>query len=92
MWQGCRRKQFARLPLFQLSPSPLAHAIFEHPPSSPPSICCCLPIPVILTHLPPQVICYGMSINIVEVTWKSKLKLAFPNPNDYSEFMGAFSS
>ena len=38
------------------------------------------------------VIAYGMSINIVEVSWKSKLKAAFPNPNDYSEFMGAFST
>lgn len=27
------------------------------------------------------VIGYGMSINIIEVTWKSKLKAAFPNPN-----------
>ena len=33
-----------------------------------------------------------MSINIVEVSWKAKLKEAFPNPNDYSEFMGAFST
>ena len=33
-----------------------------------------------------------MSINIVEVTWKSKLKAAFPDPNDYSAFMGNFSS
>ena len=38
------------------------------------------------------VIGYGMSINIVEVSWKSKLKAQFPNPNDYSEFMGAFSA
>jgi AAA family ATP:ADP antiporter len=38
------------------------------------------------------VIAYGMSINIVEVSWKSKLKAQFPNPNDYSEFMGAFSA
>jgi AAA family ATP:ADP antiporter len=38
------------------------------------------------------VIAYGMSINIVEVTWKGKLKQAFPDPNDYSSFMGAFSS
>jgi AAA family ATP:ADP antiporter len=38
------------------------------------------------------VIGYGMSINIVEVSWKAKLKAAFPNPNDYSEFMGAFST
>ena len=26
------------------------------------------------------------------MSWKSKLKAAFPNPNDYSEFMGAFSA
>merc|ERR1719258_176416 len=38
------------------------------------------------------VIAYGMSINIVEVSWKGKLKQAFPDPNDYSSFMGAFSS
>jgi len=38
------------------------------------------------------VIAYGMSINIVEVTWKSSLKTAFPDPNDYSKFMGNFSS
>lgn len=38
------------------------------------------------------VISYGMCINIVEVTWKSKLKLAFPDPNAYSAFMGNFSS
>lgn len=39
-----------------------------------------------------MVIGYGMAINIVEVTWKSKLKLAFPDPNSYSAFMGNFSS
>jgi len=38
------------------------------------------------------VISYGMCINIVEVSWKSKLKQAFPNPNDYSVFMGNFST
>lgn len=37
------------------------------------------------------VIAYGMCINLVEVTWKSQLKLQFPNPNDYSAFMGNFS-
>jgi len=45
-----------------------------------------------IRNLAALVICYGMSINIVEVSWKAKLKSAFPNPNDYSEFMGAFSS
>lgn len=38
------------------------------------------------------VVGYGMAINIVEVTWKSKLKAAFPDPNSYSTFMGNFSS
>jgi AAA family ATP:ADP antiporter len=45
-----------------------------------------------IRNLAALVICYGMSINIVEVSWKAKLKQAFPNPNDYSEFMGTFSS
>ncbi len=30
------------------------------------------------------VVGYGMAINIVEVTWKSKLKAAFPDPNRYA--------
>jgi len=38
------------------------------------------------------VISYGMCINIVEVSWKAKLKQAFPDPNSYSSFMGNFSS
>ena len=38
------------------------------------------------------VVAYGMSINMVEVTWKGKLKQAFPDPSDYSSFMGSFSS
>ena len=32
------------------------------------------------------VISYGMCINIVEVSWKAKLKMAFPDPNSYSAF------
>ena len=39
-----------------------------------------------------QVVAYGISINLVEVTWKSKIKAQFPNPNDYSSFMGDFST
>ena len=39
-----------------------------------------------------QVVAYGISINLVEVTWKGKIKAQFPNPNDYSAFMGDFSS
>lgn len=45
-----------------------------------------------IKNLATLVICYGMAINIVEVTWKSKLKTAFPDPNSYSVFMGNFSS
>lgn len=37
------------------------------------------------------VIGYGMCINLVEVTWKSQLKLQYPDPNAYSVFMGNFS-
>jgi AAA family ATP:ADP antiporter len=37
------------------------------------------------------VVCYGICINLVEVTWKAQLKLQFPNQNDYSRFMGYFS-
>ncbi|XP_050232038.1 plastidic ATP/ADP-transporter [Mercurialis annua] len=38
------------------------------------------------------VVAYGISINLVEVTWKSKLKAQFPSPNAYSSFMGDFST
>lgn len=37
------------------------------------------------------VMAYGMSINLVEVTWKKQLNLQYPNPNDYQDFMGSFS-
>jgi AAA family ATP:ADP antiporter len=39
-----------------------------------------------------MVIGYGMSINLIEVVWKSQLKIQFPNENDYSTFMGKFSA
>ena len=45
-----------------------------------------------IRNLAMLVISYGMCINIVEVSWKAKLKQAFPNPNEYSAFMGNFSS
>jgi ATP:ADP antiporter, AAA family len=38
------------------------------------------------------VIAYGISINLVEITWKNQLKLQYPNPNDYNTFMGSFST
>ena len=37
------------------------------------------------------VIAYGISINLVEVTWKSQLKLQYPDTTDYMSFMGLFS-
>jgi hypothetical protein len=37
------------------------------------------------------VISYGICIYVGEVSWKSKLKVAFPDPNAYSVFMGNFS-
>lgn len=37
------------------------------------------------------VIAYGISINLVEVTWKNQLRLQYPSANDYSTFMGKFS-
>lgn len=37
------------------------------------------------------VIGYGITINLVEVTWKSQLKMQYPNTNDYVAFMGKFS-
>ncbi|GAX24285.1 ATP:ADP antiporter, AAA family [Fistulifera solaris] len=45
-----------------------------------------------IRNLAVLVISYGLAINIVEVSWKSKLKQAFPDPNSYSSFMGNFSS
>lgn len=45
-----------------------------------------------IRNLATVVIAYGMSINIVEVTWKANLRKAFPDPNAYSAFMGNFSS
>lgn len=37
------------------------------------------------------VMSYGISINLIEVTWKGQLKLQYPDSNDYAAFMGRFS-
>lgn len=37
------------------------------------------------------VIGYGISINLVEVSWKHQLSLQFPDKNDYTNFMGLLS-
>lgn len=38
------------------------------------------------------VISYGVCINMVEVTWKNQLRMQFPDPNGYNQFMGLFST
>merc|ERR1719478_647220 len=38
------------------------------------------------------VIGYGMAINLIEGTWKSRLKLQYPEANDYASFMGKYST
>ncbi len=37
------------------------------------------------------VVSYGISINLVEVSWKHQVALQFPSKNDYSAFMGLLS-
>jgi len=37
------------------------------------------------------VVCYGVSMNIIDVTWKSQIKEYYSSPKDYSAFMGSFS-
>lgn len=37
------------------------------------------------------IICYGASVNFIEGVWKSQLKEAFANPNDYNVFMNKFT-
>lgn len=44
-----------------------------------------------LAYLALMVIAYGVSINLVEVTWKSQMKLQFPDPAEYVKIMGIFS-
>jgi AAA family ATP:ADP antiporter len=38
------------------------------------------------------VVAYGLAINLIEVTWKARLRLQYPEPNDYAAFMGKCSS
>jgi ATP:ADP antiporter, AAA family len=37
------------------------------------------------------VIGYSLAMNLVEVTWKANLRLQYPDPNAYQNFMGKFS-
>lgn len=38
-----------------------------------------------------MVLCYGLTINIVEGPWKAKIRELYPNTNDYTTFMGTFN-
>jgi AAA family ATP:ADP antiporter len=38
------------------------------------------------------VLAYGVAINLVEGVWKGQIKIAFPDSNDYTAFMGQFSA
>jgi AAA family ATP:ADP antiporter len=37
------------------------------------------------------VICYGIAINLIEVTWKAHLGRLHPDPRDYQDYMANFS-
>ena len=45
-----------------------------------------------LRSLALMVICYGLTINLIEISWKANLKLQYPNPGDYQSFMGSLST
>ncbi|HFL8794827.1 MAG TPA: Npt1/Npt2 family nucleotide transporter [Candidatus Azosocius sp. HAIN] len=44
-----------------------------------------------LAYLAILVLSYGITINLVEVTWKSQMKLQFPDTAEYVKIMGLFS-
>ncbi len=44
-----------------------------------------------LAFLAILVLSYGITINLVEVTWKSQMKLQFPDTAEYVKIMGLFS-
>lgn len=44
-----------------------------------------------LAYLAVLVLAYGITINLVEVTWKSQMKLQFPEAAEYVKIMGIFS-
>ncbi|KAG2490128.1 hypothetical protein HYH03_011434 [Edaphochlamys debaryana] len=44
-----------------------------------------------IRDLATMVVSFAVALQLVEVTWKSKLKTAYPSPADYSAFMGRFS-
>jgi AAA family ATP:ADP antiporter len=45
-----------------------------------------------LLYIAILVIAYGISINLIEVTWKQQLKLQYPTANEYLKFMGTYNT
>lgn len=39
-----------------------------------------------------MVICYGLTTNLIEISWKANLKFQYPNPGEYQSFMGTLST
>ena len=39
-----------------------------------------------------MVICYGLTTNLIEISWKANLKFCYPDPADYQSFMGKLST
>lgn len=37
------------------------------------------------------VVAYGISINLIEVTWKNQVRLQYPSMNEYLQFMGNYN-
>ncbi len=37
------------------------------------------------------VVAYGISINLIEVTWKSQVRMQYPSMNEYLQFMGFYN-
>ncbi len=44
-----------------------------------------------LLYIAILVVAYGISINLIEVTWKNQVRLQYPSMNEYLQFMGNYS-
>ncbi len=73
-------------------PSEIKKAKKEKPKMSLKDSFLCLAKSKYIGCLALLVIAYGVAINLIEVSWKSQLKLQYPDSNDYSAFMGLFST
>ncbi len=44
-----------------------------------------------LLYIAILVVAYGISINLIEVTWKSQVRVQYPSMNEYLQFMGNYN-